>query len=297
VEFKDPEDIAADYPNGVREMSDGGTFGILAGQPTDDSEMALTLARTLVRDGAYVRQNARDAYVAWHNSGPFDIGHATTMALGMRKPIPTTEANGAMMRVSPLGIWCAGRYDIYKEEDFAEIARLAREDAAITHPTKVCGDANVLYVAAIAGAVRHGFPTRREMYDAILGWCEKIDAAESLRTAVRDAEKEPPLRHIERYKGWVLVAFQNALFQLLHAENFEEALVTTIGYGHDTDTNAAICGALLGAAMGFEAIPKRWREAIAACRPSKDNPRARHPRPEIYWPCDAEELAGKLLGR
>ncbi len=44
VEFQTPEQIIADYPNGVRLMADGGTFDTLAGQPTDDSEMALLLA-------------------------------------------------------------------------------------------------------------------------------------------------------------------------------------------------------------------------------------------------------------
>ena len=51
VEFASPDTIAADYPGGVRELADGGPFRLSAGQPTDDSEMALALARTLVTHG------------------------------------------------------------------------------------------------------------------------------------------------------------------------------------------------------------------------------------------------------
>jgi hypothetical protein len=96
--------------------------------------------------------------------------------------------------------------------------------------------------------------------------------------------------------GWVLIAFQNALWQLLYASDFEEALVDTVGRGGDTDTNAAICGALLGAVYGLEAIPEPWRRAVLGCRPKAGRPGVRRPRPEIYWPVDALDLAASLLG-
>lgn len=47
MEFRTPDDIRREYPGGVRELADGGTWGTIAGQPTDDSEMALSLARML----------------------------------------------------------------------------------------------------------------------------------------------------------------------------------------------------------------------------------------------------------
>ena len=37
------ESIEATYPNGVRDLADGGTYRTLAGQPTDDSELALVV--------------------------------------------------------------------------------------------------------------------------------------------------------------------------------------------------------------------------------------------------------------
>lgn len=41
VEFQTPEQIRQEYPNGVRELVDGGTWNTIAGQPRDDSEIAL----------------------------------------------------------------------------------------------------------------------------------------------------------------------------------------------------------------------------------------------------------------
>lgn len=51
VEFQTPEQIRRQYPDGVRELADGGTWNTIACQPTDDSEMALLLARMLVDQG------------------------------------------------------------------------------------------------------------------------------------------------------------------------------------------------------------------------------------------------------
>src|SRR6516164_1714224 len=72
VEFQTPAEIRRRYPDGVRELADGGTWGTIAGQPTDDSEMALMLARTLIKHRRYDPEEARKAYVFWLNSDPFD---------------------------------------------------------------------------------------------------------------------------------------------------------------------------------------------------------------------------------
>ena len=95
VEFQTPEQIRQEYPNGVRELADGGTWNTIAGQPTDDSEMALLLARMLVDQGWYDPEEARKAYLFWLDSDPFDCG--MTIYRGLRgRPNPDSQANGAM---------------------------------------------------------------------------------------------------------------------------------------------------------------------------------------------------------
>jgi ADP-ribosyl-[dinitrogen reductase] hydrolase len=69
--------------------------------------------------------------------------------------------------------------------------------------------------------------------------------------------------------------------------------VATVRRGGDTDTNAAITGALLGAVHGRDAVPAQWRSMILSCRPVA--PRARRPRPRAFWPTDVMEIAEELL--
>lgn len=285
VEFQSPGQIRRRYPQGVRELADGGTWDTLAGQPTDDSEMALALARTLVAEGRFDSEKVRAAYVAWLESGPFDCGN--TVGSGLRgRPNPDSQSNGGLMRVSPLGIFGARR-------PVEEVAAWARADAALTHPHRICQEASALFTMAIAQAIRSG-PTPLELHRRAVEWAGAMGVAAPLRNALLGAAEGPPEDYV-RKQGWVLIAFRNAFWQLLHAPNLEEAVVDTVMRGGDTDTNAAICGALMGAVHGRDAVPARWVERILACRPEAGRPGVNQPRPRVYWPVDALELAERLV--
>jgi ADP-ribosylglycohydrolase/fructose-1,6-bisphosphatase/inositol monophosphatase family enzyme len=298
VEFKSAAAIRSTYPGGVRDLKDGGTWSNLAGQPTDDSEMALTLARTLVHEGRYDRGKVLDAYAHWWPHA-WDHGGTLRQALREATAVKTTaerlrmveqhanqvsQSNGCLMRISPLGIFLAGRP--------AEAADRAREDSRLTHPNPVCQDACAVFVAAIATAVATGC-TPQACHAAAVAEAERSGAQAGVRQALDEARHAPPADYQEQM-GWVLIALQNAFYQLLHAPNLEEGVVDTIMRGGDTDTTAAIAGALLGAVYGQTAVPPRWVRALLSCRPLPGAP-TRHPQPVEFWPVDALELAEALL--
>lgn len=285
VEFQAPAAIRRKYPNGVRDLADGGTHNTIAGQATDDSEMALALARMLVQKGRYDAEDARRAYVFWFESGPFDCGMTVSAGLEGR-PNLASQANGAMMRVSPLGIFGANH-------DLKLVSLWAQQDAALTHPNPVCQQANALFAMAIAHVIRTGC-NAQSLYRKTVAWAAEMNAQATLIQAVREAATAAPVVGPDQH-GWVLMAFGNALWQLLHAPTLEEGIVDTVMRGGDTDTNAAICGALLGAVYGRDAVPGRWVGTLLNCRPAAGRPNVRRPRPEAFWPVDALELAGRLL--
>lgn len=287
VEFQSPEAIARTYPQGVRKMATGGTWDTLAGQPTDDSELALLLARMLVRQGAYSQELAREAYRFWLHSNPFDCG--ATTAAGLRgTPNALSQANGALMRISPLGIFGANH-------DLKQVAEWAKQDAAITHPNLICQQANALFTLALSYAIQTD-PAPHDLYRTLTAWAEEQSSDPALLAAVRNAAEEPPADYLS-HQGWVLIAFQNALWQLLHAPSLEEGIVDTIMRGGDTDTNAAICGALLGAVYGLDDFPLHWITPVLFCRPKAGTPGVYRPRPECFWPVDALELAERLSAK
>jgi ADP-ribosylglycohydrolase len=286
VEFRTPGEIRRMYPAGVRELADGGTWNTMAGQPTDDSELALALARTLVEHGTYDAEAVLEAYRFWLDSGPFDCGTTTSTGL-CGKPDRHSQSNGALMRVSPLGVFGANH-------SLERVADWARQDADLTHPNPVCQQANILFTMAIAQAVAVG-PEPADLYRSVVDWAESMEVEPVVLDTVRGAADAPPADYV-RQQGWVLIALRNALWQLLHASTLEQGVVNTVMRGGDTDTNAAVCGALLGAVHGLRAIPGQWIECILQFRPEVGLSGVYRPRPSCFWPVDALELAARLAG-
>lgn len=285
VEFRNASDILAQYPNGVTELANGGHWNTLAGQPTDDSELALLLARMLIQTGRYQAETALHAYRRWLESIPFDCG--LTILLGLNgRPNSDSQANGAMMRISPLAIFGA----LHPSE---QVGDWAMQDAALTHPNPICMQANRLYCMAISTAIREG-TNGKELYDLIVGWAEQAPIETDLMTWIHQAAEHPPAEY-HHQMGWVRIAFGNALWQLLHADDLRSGVIDTVMRGGDTDTNGAICGALLGAVYGQGKVPTQWKQSIFNCRPEATVPDVAHPRPREMWPVDALELAEQLL--
>ena len=285
VEFMSPDEIKRHYPEGVRVLADSKIWNTIAGQPTDDSEMALMLARLLAGKGSYNPAEALKAYIFWLDSDPFDCG--ATIEAGLRGRLNhDSQANGALMRISPLGIFGANH-------PLESVAEWAEQDAELTHPNPVCVQANKLFAMAVALAVKTG-PEPQALYKYITGQAEKMVVRPSLMDVILGAAEAPPDNYVKS-QGWVLIAFRNALWQLLNAPNLEEGVIDTVMRGGDTDTNAAICGALLGAVHGLEAVPDQWVGRILGCRPQAGAPGVRRPRPECFWPADALDLAALLI--
>ena len=325
VEFKSAGQIAREYPDGGPfQLVDGGHFDTIAGQPTDDTEMALMLARTLIDRGAWDAEATGAAYARWchgwvlesdlrqhaypHQATPFDIGNTTSAALGpvtrddiearavqttlARTASSTTQANGALMRVAPLGIWGAFR-------PVEDVAEAARADASLTHRNRVCIAASATFAVTIAHAIRVS-TNPRDLWHLARNHARHIEQCVEVADALDAADVGPP-DDFQTQMGWVLIAIRNAFHRLLHSPTLPEGVIATVRAGGDTDTTAAIAGALLGAAHGRDAVPAQWRRMILTCRPAMMSanpgpaPRIIRPRPAAFWPADAFAIAQRLL--
>jgi len=301
VEFMSAATIRRRYPMGLREIGPSPVFHTLAGQPTDDSELALALARALLDGEGFDDERVAGAYGAWLESDPFDVGGTIGMAArailgadarGVSKVEAarhaanrSSEANGALMRQSPLAVWGHAL-----APDMLDA--IVRRDTRLTHPNQVCQDASAAFVVVLAAVIREGWDAE-QAYAHAVAWNGAHGASPTVTAALRAARTTAP--DYETNQGHVLIALQNAFYQALHAPTVEEGVVATVMGGGDTDTNASITGALLGALHGGWAIPEQWRQAVLACRPQQGVAGVQRPRPRTYWPIDALQLAELLL--
>jgi ADP-ribosylglycohydrolase len=150
-------------------------------------------------------------------------------------------------------------------------------------------DANGAYAAALAFAIETGASA-----EDVHAFALEQASEREVRRTITKAKDGPPLDS-RTNQGWVLTALGNAFYQLLYAPNLEEGVVDTVMRGGDTDTNAAVAGALLGAVYGRASLPWQWIDRVVTCRPIAGLPGVRRPRPPEYWPIDALCLAERLL--
>ena len=167
VEFARASEIGARYGDGPRVLEDGGVHDTLAGQPTDDSEMALALARSIVARDGFEAAAALEAYQQWMASFPFDIGHTTHAALS-GQPRHDSQANGSLMRSEPAGgvraraaARARGRAGARRQRAHASESRVRRRRRRLRGGGRACGDARRC-AGRVRGRARVGGRARGE---------------------------------------------------------------------------------------------------------------------------------------
>lgn len=250
----------------LEEMVGGGRLGLRPGQGTDDTEMAICLARALIGAGGFDARMTLDEYVAWFRGGPVGIGRTVAGVLAqVADGVPASDAarsrheasgglsagNGALMRTTPIGIAFAG--------NDAGLRDATLEDAALTHYDPLAGKAALLHNQVVSWTLTRGPEApAAELRDA--SWLdERIeDVAVPAVGGIRDVAAS----RAAEGGAFALAALSVGLTAFFTAESFEEGLVWTVSLGGDTDTNAAVAGALLGARYGAAAIPARWLDTL-----------------------------------
>ena len=213
-----------------------------------------------------------DGFGAWFAAFPPDVGiqtaavlraagaHASaeTMAAAARsvhEQSGRSAGNGSLMRTAPVAL--------AHLDDPVALVEAAKAVSALTHHDPLAGEGAALWCLMIRHAILHGeLPTADDVVP-LLG-----ATATDWRAILAEAEAKPPSAFTQN--GWVVGALQAAWSAITHTDiperlpcrHLQDSLATAIGIGHDTDTVAAIAGALLGARWGASAVPLEWQEKL-----------------------------------
>jgi ADP-ribosyl-[dinitrogen reductase] hydrolase len=282
VEFMYPHEINELYPEGFKNLQEGGgVFNLKAGQPTDDGEMAITLAKSIISNKGFNFNYTLNEYKKWAKSYPFDIGITISSALYYDEYNVNSASNGSLMRVAPIGIY-GSRFDL----DF--VSNMAIEDSKCTHNNDIVFETNSIYARAISLAIKSDI-SAKELFEIMLSWA-KID---EIKHVINLSKYKHPEKMANINKGYCLTALGNAMYHLYNTDNVIDAMNQTIKQGGDTDTNSAILGALFGSVYGLSHMPDQWIESINSCEASVG--KTSKPRPQIYWPNDILKISEQLL--
>jgi ADP-ribosyl-[dinitrogen reductase] hydrolase len=252
-------------------MVGGGAFGWEPGEWTDDTQMALCIAEVTAA-GTVDLEAIGQRFLDWYGAGPKDVGVQTAAVLRGADGDPArlrdvaaryftanpkgAAGNGSLMRTAPVALAHLG-------DDDAIVASGAAV-SALTHADPLAGEACILWCIAVDRAVREErldgvddglthLPDDRRRF-----WSERLNEARS-----RPSETFTP-------NAFVVTALQAAVAAIEQTPvpvdtpglHLQRALEAAVRIGHDTDTVAAIAGALLGARWGASAIPDAWQRVL-----------------------------------
>ncbi|MGP3991254.1 ADP-ribosylglycohydrolase family protein [Streptomyces sp. 3N207] len=259
-EFGPPGAFSARFPEPGcgGEMCGGG--GWEPGEATDDTQMAVLVAESLLQRGGLDLPDIFARFQRWAAAEPKDIGLQTEDVLTNGMPWDLAAAihfqinqraagNGSLMRASTSAVYFsrAGR---------SATMNAARRIAALTHGDRAAWEGTAVFhelirlslagadpLCAIPDVLDLVHPDHRQRYATVLAADWHPDQA-------------------TEFNGAVWPCLGSAVWALRSTTSFQDAIRAAIDVGGDTDTVAAVTGGLAGAYHGLEAIPARWTEPL-----------------------------------
>ncbi|MFJ1705165.1 ADP-ribosylglycohydrolase family protein [Kitasatospora sp. NPDC088346] len=242
------------FPAAGGEMCGGG--GWAPGEATDDTQMAVHLAESLLERGGLDLPDVFARFQRWAAADPKDIGIQTESVLtgGMPWDLAAdlhfqstlrAAGNGSLMRATTSAVRFArsGR---------AATMDAARRIAALTHGDRAAWEGTAVFHELVRVALDGADPLA-----ALPSVLEDVHPEHRGRYAVVLAPDWHPGLATE-FNGAVWPCLGSAVWAVRTTGSFEDALRAAVDLGGDTDTVAAVTGGLAGAVYGLGAVPARW---------------------------------------
>ena len=228
----------------VRDLLGGGPYDLPRGAWTDDTALALLLARSLLECRGCDPADQRQRFRRWQLDGE---GSATGECLGITASVSRALTDGmpakeipdgadALVRLAPLVMWHYADADALAQ-DLEPMARVTCHDAETI--TAVAAFARLLQQAL------RGVPLPELLPPALLPPASPV------------RESSSGQRH-----GASPRILAEALEAMRGARNWKDAVLRAISAGGDADARGAATGQLAGAVFGVESIPEAWLLAL-----------------------------------
>jgi ADP-ribosylglycohydrolase len=280
VEFKKRDSFR------ITTMTGYGTYNQPKGTWSDDTSLTMCLIDNLIENQDeydLMKKFANywtDGY--WTPYGEmFDIGIATSEAIRRYKSgLPKEEwggsaeydnGNGALMRIAPLAFPLRHEPSFTKRKE--EIERIAHVTHRHVRSTLGC----IIYVELLICLLHGDEPF--EAYEKAVNLCKKQLTGTEYEQEFSAYERvlNLSLPHVGRNEiqstGYVVSSLEASIWSFLQSDDYEEAVLTAVNLGEDTDTIGFITGTMAGAYYQLDGIPEEWvcqlakkEELIGACK-------------------------------
>ncbi len=237
---------------------------LLPGQYSDDTQMSLMVAESLIGNHGFNPDDLAARYMDWLVSGRArGYGKTTLMAVQnlqagkhwSESGIAGSMGNGTAMRAAPFGV--------YFRNDLYSLVNICKIDSAITHASEDAEAGSIAIALATAYAVNDDTDNLLERIWKALPDCKVKSVIYSLDSLISSEHITPQQAlRVLGTKADVRETVPAALYCFLKFDNYHDAIVAAIKAGGDTDTTAAIVGAMFGAKLGMKSIDEKIARGV-----------------------------------
>lgn len=276
VEFV-PRDTLKQCP--VTDMISGGAHNQPAGTWSDDTSMTLCVLQSLAVKGIdYEDQMKRFEDWLWNASNTadnlvFDVGNTTKFAIFKHAqgtdPLDCGDdsefsyGNGSIMRIVPVALFLIKHYKDCALNDTT--AHIIHNASKLTHAHKRCLMACGIYCSIVfelynsganVNSVKKGIEKALEYYKCNRNFSSLYDDFVMLENIEKMSEDDIGS------SGYVIDTLFASVLCLLKTDSYEKAVLKAVNLGDDSDTTAAVTGALAGLIYKTEGIPQKWLNTL-----------------------------------
>jgi ADP-ribosyl-[dinitrogen reductase] hydrolase len=240
--------------HGSGEMIGGGYLGWEPGEFTDDTQMALALAESILQAGGFEPDVTWRWFTTWAETAP-DVGTTTSASLSLehwsdvRVDTRASASNGALMRSFVQAVPF-----LHEPREF--VRNIVLRQSALTHPHPASG-----WGAWINVEMCRMYIDGNDAFDVLDELIADVDTdyQDRFRTLLSPSWS-PKKPHESNGSVWGCLA--QAVWAVRSTTSFEDAVIAAVDLGDDADTVGCVAGALAGARYGIDAIPERWRRVV-----------------------------------
>ena len=240
---------------------------------TDDTHMTIGIVESLIESKGFDGEHMAQTFIKNYEAEPWrGYGPGPPRIFGMIKSGEAWDSaanglyrggsfgNGSAMRVAPVGL-------LYSR-NLEKLREVAYRSSSITHSHKLGKEGAAIQACAVALALNT--PSDEEI--------DREAFLSKLQDFIRDQlykEKVAQIRELlgEQDKAKVVAVLGNGIEAprsvptaiycfLRQPQSYKDTVIYAISLGGDTDTIAAMAGAISGAYLGIEAIPSKWRARL-----------------------------------
>lgn len=276
VEFNSRQELKS---NPVTDMMGYGTHHVPAGTWSDDTSMAIATLDSLAAGIDY--SDIMSKFCAWKTNAAytatdevFDMGVSTNTAISQfQQGTPALKCgctgendngNGSLMRIYPAVLYWyytnKGTFSMDGFDDF--IFNVSSLTHAHLRSKLSCG----IYAYILLHLLHRR--TKKSaldgLYEAQMVYNKEPKYSSEMKyfSKLFDVSFSSLPEEEIKSSGYVVATLEAAMWCLMNTKSYEECVLKAVNLGSDTDTVAAVAGALAGCLYGLEGIPEKWFEGL-----------------------------------